>query len=73
MKLHMNLWIFTYEMYQSIFDYWRQFRECHTILKKHAAKSVLELGCGAGNLAPYFLKAGYNCTGMDAQTHVANR
>src|SRR5271166_3200594 len=53
-------------MYQSLFDYEREFRQCHAILGKHAAKSVLELGCGAGNLADYFLDKGYDYTGMDA-------
>lgn len=64
-KLYTELADIYHEMYQSIFDYGRQFRECHSILKKHGAKSVLELGCGAGNLAPYFLEAGYDYAGMD--------
>lgn len=64
-KLYTELADIYHEMYQSIFDYRQQFRECHTLLKKHGAKRVLEAGCGAGNLAPYFLEAGYDYTGMD--------
>jgi len=64
-KLYTELADIYHEMYQSIFDYGQQFRECHTILRKREAVRVLEIGCGAGNLAPYFLRAGYDYTGMD--------
>jgi len=30
------------------------------------AKKLLEIGCGTGNLAPFFLKEGYNYTGLDS-------
>jgi SAM-dependent methyltransferase len=49
---------------------------CHSILKKHGSKSVLEVGCRAGNLAKYFLDAGYDYTGMDVakpMLQIANR
>jgi SAM-dependent methyltransferase len=52
-------------MYQSIFDYQQEFRRCHSVLRKHHSTSVLEVGCGAGNLAKYFLDAGYDYMGMD--------
>lgn len=64
-KLYTKLAHIYHEMYQSLFDYEREFRHCHAILGKHGAKSVLEIGCGAGNLAKYFLDAGYDYTGMD--------
>src|SRR6516164_9020105 len=54
-----------HEMYQSIFDYKEEFRTAHGILKAYSAKRVLELGCGAGNLAHRFAAAGYDYTGMD--------
>ena len=54
-----------HELYQSIFDYKRDFRVLHAILKKHRSMRVLEIGCGAGNLAPMFLDAGYDYIGMD--------
>jgi len=52
-------------MYQSLFDYRLEFRRYNSVLKKHDCHSVLEIGCGAGNLAGYFLDNGYNYTGMD--------
>ncbi|HLJ44677.1 MAG TPA: class I SAM-dependent methyltransferase [Bryobacteraceae bacterium] len=54
-----------HEMYQSIFDYRKDFRQWDSILKRYGSKRVLELGCGAGDLAKYFLRAGYVYTGMD--------
>ena len=52
-------------MYQSIFDYADEFRVFHSILKKNSSRRVLEIGCGAGNLAGHFRDAGYDYTGMD--------
>ena len=52
-------------MYASIFDYRREFKVCHSILRKYQPKSVLELGCGAGNMAKHFVEAGYDYTGLD--------
>ena len=54
-----------HEMYQSIFDYKEDFKLFHKILEKLKCKKILELGCGSGNLAPYFTKAGYDYTGLD--------
>lgn len=54
-----------HDMYRSIFDYRRDFLRFKSILKKYRCKSLLELGCGSGNLAPYFLSAGYQYTGLD--------
>lgn len=59
-------WAWVYrDMYRSIFDYRKQFLRFKSILEKHGCRSVLELGCGPGNLAPYFLSAGYQYTGLD--------
>jgi SAM-dependent methyltransferase len=52
-------------MYQSIFDYGKEFRVSHSILKKYSSRKVLEIGCGAGSLAGHFADAGYDYTGMD--------
>jgi SAM-dependent methyltransferase len=52
-------------MYQSIFDYPRYFLRFQSVLEKYGCKSVLEAGCGSGNLAPYFLSAGYQYLGLD--------
>jgi len=55
-----------HEMYQSIFDYRAQFRTAHAIFKARSGRRILELACGAGNLAPWFEAAGYDYTGIDA-------
>lgn len=54
-----------HEMYQSIFDYKKEFGLYDGLLKKYNRRSVLEIGCGTGNLAPYFLKANYSYLGLD--------
>ena len=54
-----------HQMYQSIFDDDTEFRNAHRLLKPYSPKSVLEVGCGAGNLATRFSAAGYEYTGMD--------
>lgn len=64
-KLYSKLAHVYHEMYQSIFDYRAEFRQGDSILKKHMCHRILELGCGSGNLAPYFLNAGYDYVGMD--------
>ena len=58
-------WVY-HEMYRSIFDYPKYFRRFRAVLEKHGCKSVLEAGCGSGNLAPHFLSAGYQYLGLDA-------
>jgi SAM-dependent methyltransferase len=52
-------------MYQSVFNYKKEFQLYNKLLKKYKCKKILELGCGSGNLASFFLKAGYNYTGLD--------
>ena len=64
-RLYSDLARIYYEMYQSIFNYGREYRRCHAILTKHSCKRILEAGCGSGNLAPRFLAAGYDYTGVD--------
>lgn len=54
-----------HDMYQSIFNYRTDFLRFKSILERYRCKSVLELGCGSGSLAPYFLSAGYQYTGLD--------
>ena len=64
-KLYSKLANVYHEMYQNIFDYKKEFQFYNRILKKHNSKNVLEIGCGSGNLASYFLKNKYNYTGLD--------
>ncbi len=54
-----------HEMYQSIFDYEKDFKQYHTVLREHNCTDLLELGCGSGNLATRFARAGYRYTGAD--------
>lgn len=64
-KLYSQLARVYHEMYLSIFDYQEEFRFYDGLLKKHGGRSVLEIGCGSGNLAPYFLKENYTYLGLD--------
>ncbi len=64
-KLYSQLARIYHEMYQVIFDYRKQFRFFHKLLKKYNCKKILEIGCGTGNLASFFLKAHYDYTGLD--------
>ena len=52
-------------MYQTIFDYEEEFKFYEAMLKEYNCHKILELGCGSGNLAKYFLRSGYDYTGVD--------
>jgi SAM-dependent methyltransferase len=65
-KLYTRLAEIYHQTYQSIFDYDQQFRTAHRILRAYTARTVLEIGCGTGNLAGRFAAAGYDYTGMDS-------
>ncbi len=54
-----------HELYQSISDYRKDFRDLAKLLRRVQAKRVLEIGCGSGNLAPMFVDAGYDYVGLD--------
>lgn len=64
-KLYSALALAYHEMYQSIFDYKKDFQYYHHFLQKHKCQKVLEIGCGSGNLTPFFLKKGYKYLGLD--------
>ncbi len=63
--LHLELARVNHEMYQSITNFEKEFRMYHDILKDHGCSSILELGCGSGSLAQYFVKEGYRYIGLD--------
>jgi SAM-dependent methyltransferase len=65
-KLYTQLAETYHEMYQSIFDYDEEFRTAHRVLRAYSVRRLLEIGCGAGNLAGRFAAAGYAYTGMDS-------
>lgn len=52
-------------MYQTFMDYPGEHKFYTPILERHSAKSLLELGCGTGNMAPLFMADGFHYTGMD--------
>ncbi len=64
-KLYSKLAQVYYEMYQELFDYKKEFMYYDKLLKKYKCKKILEMGCGSGNLAPFFLKEGYDYVGLD--------
>ncbi|WP_445748477.1 class I SAM-dependent DNA methyltransferase [Polaribacter sp.] len=53
------------EMYQTFIDYNDEFEFYSTVLRKHHKDEVLEVGCGTGNLASYFIKNNFNYSGLD--------
>ncbi|MGA2532446.1 MAG: class I SAM-dependent methyltransferase [Candidatus Aminicenantales bacterium] len=65
MKLYTVLAAVYDEMYQSIFDYEKEFRLYDELLAKHGCRSVLEIGCGGGHLSSPLLQAGYRYAGLD--------
>src|SRR3989338_679461 len=64
-KLYSQLSRVYHEMYQSIFDYKKEFQFYNKLLKKYKCKKILEIGCGTGNLAAFFLKSSYSYLGLD--------
>ncbi|MCD4817178.1 MAG: class I SAM-dependent methyltransferase [Candidatus Cloacimonetes bacterium] len=61
-----------HEMYQNIFDYKKEFEFYHKILKENFSTSILEIGCGSGNLAQYFLETDYDYVGLDLSQEMLN-
>jgi len=64
-KLYSELAHIYHEMYQKLFDYKKEFDYYSEILSKYSCKSVLEIGCGTGQLAKYLIEAGYDYLGVD--------
>jgi SAM-dependent methyltransferase len=53
-------------MYKKLINYSEEYIWYSNILKKYHKTSVLEIGCGSGNLANLFIKSKFNYTGLDA-------
>ena len=64
-KLYSKLANVYHEMYQTKFNYKKEFIFLRKILDQHKCKSVIEMGCGTGMLASYFLKSGFSYQGLD--------
>jgi len=52
-------------MYQTFIDYDEEFDFYKGLLAKYKCRSVLEIGCGTGNLAHRFAKEGFVYAGLD--------
>jgi ubiquinone/menaquinone biosynthesis C-methylase UbiE len=59
-------------MYQSFINYEEEFLVYSSILIGCQSKSVIEIGCGTGNLANSFLKKGFSYTGLDVSEDMLN-
>ncbi len=64
-KLYSSLATVYHEMYQQIFDYDKEFRFYHSVLKKKNCHKIVEIGCGTGLLAKKLINAGYDYLGVD--------
>ena len=49
-------------MYHSFIDYQEEYFLYGGLLKKDQKTQVLEIGCGTGNLVPYFIENGFDYT-----------
>ena len=52
-------------MYQTFINYQEEYLLYSNLLKKYGKKQVVEIGCGTGNLVPYFQKEQFDYTGLD--------
>lgn len=71
-KLYTNLANVYHEIYQTLFDYDEEFKFYDEHLSKNQVKSVLELGCGTGNLAKRLVAADYDYLGIDLFDEMLN-
>lgn len=53
------------EIYQTLFDYDKEYAVYSRFLSEHKAQSIVEIGCGTGHLAKRFLANGYDYIGLD--------
>ena len=52
-------------MYQTFINYKDEFTYYNSILNKKKCKTILEIGCGTGNLASYFINSDKDYIGLD--------
>jgi SAM-dependent methyltransferase len=64
-KLYTSLARVYHEVYQTLFNYDEEFEFYDKHLKSNKINSVVEIGCGTGNLAKRFVNAYYDYLGID--------
>lgn len=65
-SLYSNGFEFIYDkMYQTFINYKEEFSFYSTVLKSHHKTNLLEIGCGSGNLAKFFINSSIKYTGLD--------
>ncbi|MBC7888282.1 MAG: class I SAM-dependent methyltransferase [Ferruginibacter sp.] len=52
-------------MYKTFIDYEEEFNLYSQLLMKYNCRSLVEIGCGTGNLTARFVETGFDYTGMD--------
>ena len=57
-------------MYKSFINYEEELSFYSSFLKKYNCQSVLEIGCGVGNLAPGFTNLGFKYYGLDLSSEM---
>lgn len=65
MNLYKSLARVYHEMYQNLFDYDAEYDFYKQQLLKQEIKTLIEFGCGTGNLASRFLKDNFDYYGVD--------
>jgi len=52
-------------MYHTFIDYKEEYNYYNEIINRYGKESLLEIGCGTGNLAQHFTKNGFEYIGLD--------
>jgi len=59
-------------MYQTFINYEEEYHFYSAIIREYKKKSVLEIGCGTGNLASHFIHSELNYSGLDISQDMVN-
>jgi SAM-dependent methyltransferase len=60
------------KMYQTFINYKEEYTLYSTIIDKYKATTVLEIGCGTGNLAKFFIASHLSYKGLDLSEDMIN-
>lgn len=60
------------EIYQTLFDYDKEYAQYSNFLSERNVQSIVEIGCGTGHLAKRFITNGYNYMGLDLNQEMLN-